>query len=83
MNDFEWLELHHQKLDVCIKSKDASLQNQRLRVEAVIALLSTLDKKQFIEDDPIDGEDAFDNSLEQILAVVRSVAEWGGWQEQA
>ena len=68
-------------LNISIESHDSSISDQALRVKAIIALLSSLDKKSFVEDDPINGEIAFDNALEQILDEVHSVAEWGGWQQ--
>ena len=74
------LRIHSENLDISIESNDTFTCDQALRVNAIISLLSGLDKKPFVEADPISGENAFDDLLNRILEEVHSIAKRSGWQ---
>lgn len=73
----DYFKLTTSELEVTVKNRvPRKISNPELTSEAVIALISSLDVKEFAKNEV---QDKFDIYIEKILESIHDVCEWAGW----
>ena len=80
MNNPKWFNILNDKLELSVKARDCALDDLEIYTEAVLTLLRQFDIKRVLEDDPVNGHNHFDASLNRILEEIHFIAEQNGWQ---
>ena len=80
MDDLKWFNISNDNLSLSVKSNNRTLDGLELCTEAILTLIHQFDIKCALDNDPENGHERIDASLNRILEEIHLVAKLNGWQ---